>query len=109
MAVNAGIDMSMVPYEVEFCDLLRELVDEGRVSMTRIDDAVRRILRLKIRLGLLDKQTWDKDVKQLAQEFPDFASEGFAAEAERMADTVRPEEAERNAGKACGFRSKRQS
>ena len=86
MAINAGIDMSMVPYEVEFCDLLRQLVDEGRVSQARIDDAVRRILRLKVRLGLLDKSTWDKSAEQLAQEFPDFASEGFAREAEQMAE-----------------------
>ena len=86
LAINAGIDMSMVPYEVEFCDLLKELVNEGRVSMTRIDDAVRRILRLKIRLGLMDKKTWDKDEKKLAKEFPDFASEGFAHEAEEMAE-----------------------
>ena len=86
MAINAGIDMSMVPYEVEFCDLLRELVDEGRVSKARIDDAVRRILRLKVRLGMLDKQTWDKTPEQLAAEFPDFAGEGFAREAEQMAE-----------------------
>ena len=86
MAINAGIDMSMVPYEVEFCDLLRELVDEGRVSKARIDDAVRRILRLKVRLGMLDKQTWDKTPEQLATEFPDFAGEGFAREAEQMAE-----------------------
>ena len=86
LAINAGIDMSMVPYEVEFCDLLKELVNEGRVSMTRIDDAVRRILRLKIRLGLMDKKTWDKDEKKLAKEFPDFASQRFANEAVRMAE-----------------------
>ena len=86
MAINAGIDMSMVPYEVEFCDLLRELVDEGRISKARIDDAVRRILRLKVRLGMLDKQTWDKTPEQLAAEFPDFAGEGFAREAEQMAE-----------------------
>ena len=86
MAINAGIDMSMVPYEVEFCDLLRELVDEGRVSMERINDAVRRVLRLKIRLGLLDKQTWDFSPEQLAEQFPDFASEGFANEAEQMTE-----------------------
>ena len=86
MAINAGIDMSMVPYEVEFCDLLRELVDEGRVSKARIDDAVRRILRMKIRLGLLDKETWDKDVQELAKEFPDFAGDGFAQEAEQIAE-----------------------
>ena len=86
MAINAGIDMSMVPYEVEFCDLLKELVDEGRVSMQRIDDAVRRVLRLKVRLGMLDKQTWDFTPEQLAQQFPDFAGEGFVAEAEQMAE-----------------------
>ena len=86
MAINAGIDMSMVPYEVEFCDLLHELVNEGRVSKARIDDAVRRILRLKIRLGLLDKETWDKDTKSLAEEFPNFACEDFAREAEQMAE-----------------------
>ena len=55
IAINAGIDMSMDPYSVEFCILLKELVQEGKVSMTRIDDAVRRILRAKYRLGLFDK------------------------------------------------------
>lgn len=45
--------MSMVPYEVSFCDYLKELVEEGEVSMERIDDAVARVLRLKYRLGLL--------------------------------------------------------
>ena len=55
MAVNAGIDMSMDPYSVEFCILLKELVEEGQVKMERIDDAVRRILRLKLRLNLFDE------------------------------------------------------
>ncbi len=54
IAINAGIDMSMDPYSVDFCILLKELVQEGKVSMTRIDDAVRRILRAKYRLGLFD-------------------------------------------------------
>ncbi len=54
IAINAGIDMSMDPYSVDFCILLKELVQEGKVSMSRIDDAVRRILRLKYRLGLFD-------------------------------------------------------
>ena len=54
IAINAGIDMSMDPYSVEFCILLKELVQEGKVSMDRIDDAVRRILRAKYRLGLFD-------------------------------------------------------
>ena len=55
IAINAGIDMSMDPYSVEFCVLLKELVQEGKVSMDRIDDAVRRILRAKYRLGLFEK------------------------------------------------------
>ena len=55
IAINAGIDMSMDPYSVEFCILLKELVNEGQVKMSRIDDAVRRILRTKYRLGLFDK------------------------------------------------------
>ena len=59
LAINAGIDMTMDPYSTDFCDLLVELVNEGRVPMSRIDDAVRRILRLKIRIGLMDCSTWD--------------------------------------------------
>ena len=55
IAINAGIDMSMDPYSVEFCILLKELVQEGKVSMERIDDAVRRILRVKYRLNLFDQ------------------------------------------------------
>ena len=54
IAINAGIDMSMDPYSVDFCVLLKELVEEGQVPMSRIDDAVSRILRLKYRLGLFD-------------------------------------------------------
>ena len=54
IAINAGIDMSMDPYSVDFCVLLKELVQEGKVSMSRIDDAVSRILRVKYRLGLFD-------------------------------------------------------
>ena len=55
LAINAGIDMSMDPYSVDFCILLKQLVEEGKVSMTRINDAVRRILRLKYRLNLFEK------------------------------------------------------
>ncbi|MDE6298098.1 MAG: glycoside hydrolase family 3 C-terminal domain-containing protein [Muribaculaceae bacterium] len=54
LAINAGIDMSMTPYDVEFCRLLKELVDEGKVKMERIDDAVSRIIRFKLRLGLYE-------------------------------------------------------
>lgn len=55
IAINAGIDMSMDPYDWRFCTLLKELVDEGEVPMSRIDDAARRVLRLKYRLNLFDK------------------------------------------------------
>ena len=55
LAINAGVDMSMDPYSVEFCILLKQLVQEGKVSQARIDDAVRRILRVKYRLGLFDQ------------------------------------------------------
>jgi beta-glucosidase len=54
MAVNAGIDMSMVPSDFSFFDLLKEAVQKGEVPMTRIDDAVRRILIMKENLGLFD-------------------------------------------------------
>lgn len=96
MAINAGIDMTMDPYSTDFCTLLTELVNEGRVPMSRIDDAVRRILRLKIRIGLMDRSTWDipyervkgmkKKDKTLAEMYPDFGSEKFAQEALNMAE-----------------------
>ena len=54
IAINAGIDMAMEPYDLNYCILLKELVNEGKVSMERIDDAVRRVLRLKYRLQLFE-------------------------------------------------------
>ncbi|PUZ25648.1 beta-glucosidase [Chitinophaga parva] len=54
MAINAGIDMSMVPMDYSFPDLLKEAVQKGEVPMSRIDDAVRRILTLKYKLGLFE-------------------------------------------------------
>ncbi|MFO7999908.1 MAG: glycoside hydrolase family 3 N-terminal domain-containing protein [Marinilabilia sp.] len=54
LAVNSGVDMSMIPYNFDFCDHLVELVNEDEVPMSRIDDAVRRILNLKHKLGLFD-------------------------------------------------------
>ena len=53
-AINAGIDMSMVPGDFSFFDLLREAVQKKEVPMSRIDDAVRRILTLKMRVGLFN-------------------------------------------------------
>ena len=57
LAILAGIDMSMVPSDYSFSDLLVQLVKEGKVPMPRIDEAVRRILRLKFDLGLFDNPT----------------------------------------------------
>lgn len=68
LAINAGIDMSMVPYNFRFCDHLIELVEEGEVPMSRIDEAVRRILQVKKDLGLFENpNTYLKD-------YPGFAA-----------------------------------
>lgn len=80
IAINAGIDMSMVPYEVNFCTYLKELVEEGKVSMARIDDAVSRVLRLKYRLGLFDNPYWD------IMKYDQFASPEFASVALQAAE-----------------------
>lgn len=61
-SINAGVDMSMIPYDVNFCPLLVELVREGKVAEERIDDAAARIIRMKLRLGLIDTpNTYVKD------------------------------------------------
>lgn len=80
IAINAGIDMSMVPYEVSFCTYLKELVEEGKVSMARINDAVARVLRLKYRLGLFDNPYWD------IRKYDQFASPEFASVALQAAE-----------------------
>lgn len=81
MAINAGIDMSMDPYSTDFCTLLKELVAEGRVPMSRIDDAVRRILRFKMRAGLFERPM------SYAKDYPRFGHadhEAAALEAARQ-------------------------
>ena len=83
IAINAGIDMSMDPYSVEFCILLKELVNEGKVKMSRIDDAVRRILRAKYRLGLFDEpNTGGKGFEKFGCE--EFAQASLKAAEESM-------------------------
>lgn len=72
IGINAGIDISMVPYDPSFCTDLKALVEEGRVPMSRIDDAVARILRLKYRLGLFDKPYVSP------KNYKDFGSQKFA-------------------------------
>ena len=59
IGINAGIDMVMDPYDPSACDLIVELANEGAIPMSRIDDAVARVLRLKYRLGLFENPTWD--------------------------------------------------
>ena len=80
LAINAGIDMSMVPYEWSFCTDLKELVEEGEVSMERIDDAVRRILRLKLRLNLFEKPYYN------LEDYPKFACQEHADAALQAAE-----------------------
>jgi beta-glucosidase len=79
LAINAGVDLAMDPYSWDFCVLLKQLALEGAVSMNRIDDAVRRILRLKHRLGLFEAPLTDP------ADYPDFASADHAAAARSAA------------------------
>lgn len=80
LAINAGIDMSMIPYQYEpFTTGLVELVKEGKVSEERINDAVRRILRVKLALNLFEKPLTDP------QDYPKFGSEEFEQAAYEMA------------------------
>ena len=72
IAINAGIDMVMEPYNPDACDYLIQLANEGQIPMSRIDDAVRRILRMKYRLGLFDHPT------QKLKSYPKFGGEEFA-------------------------------
>ena len=79
LAINAGIDMVMDPYDTLCCADLKAAVEEKLIPMSRIDDAVRRVLRLKYRLGLFDNPVWDVDG------FDKYASEEFAAVAKLAA------------------------
>ncbi len=72
LAVNAGLDMCMEPYDASFAADLIELVNEGAVKPERIDDAVRRILYVKFKIGLFDKIQTDFDL------YPDYGSAAFA-------------------------------
>lgn len=80
LAINAGIDMAMEPYDWKFCTLLKELVQEGEVPMSRIDDAVARVLRLKYRLGLFEKPY------NSLKDYPLFGSAEHAAAALQAAE-----------------------
>ena len=77
MGINAGIDMIMDPYDPECVNVIVDLAESGEIPMARIDDAVRRILRLKVRLGLFDNPSWEYDYKDFGCD--KFAKESFAA------------------------------
>ena len=79
IGINAGIDMIMDPYDPTVCDDIVELVKEGRISRARLDDAVRRVLRLKVRLGLFENPVWSVDG------YDEFASEAFREKAYQAA------------------------
>lgn len=81
MAVMAGIDMSMVPYDASFATLLAELVREGKVPMARIDEAVTRILTVKYELGLFTNALPDP---ALGERFATPASQAVNLEAARQ-------------------------
>ncbi len=68
IGINAGIDMIMDPYDPKCCEDIKTLVEEGKIPMSRIDDAVRRILRLKVRLGLFDNPTWGPSLERFGSE-----------------------------------------
>ena len=78
LAVNAGIDMIMVPSELTYGPLLKELIEEGTIPKERIDDAARRIIRMKVRAGLFDK-------KPAKADYSKFGSVEFARKAYRAA------------------------
>jgi beta-glucosidase len=73
IAVNAGVDMSMVPYDYSFCIDLEQLVKEGKVPMGRINESVKRILRVKYELGLFEHPVGNPD------DYPKFGSAEFSA------------------------------
>ena len=79
-AINAGVDMVMEPYNVAFCPTLVQLVKDKEVPMSRIDDAVRRVLRMKFRLGLFDRPNWS------VADYPKFGSKEHEAAAKKAAD-----------------------
>ena len=80
LAINAGNDMSMIPYDYkQFCNDLVALVKEGRVSQARIDDAVKRILRVKFELALFETPV------TYASDYPKFGSAAYAKAAQNTA------------------------
>ena len=79
LAINAGIDMIMDPYDTLCCADIKAAVQEKLIPMSRIDDAVRRVIRLKYRLGLFDNPVWD------VSGYDKFGCEEFVAQAREAA------------------------
>jgi beta-glucosidase len=73
IAINAGIDMSMVPYDYSFCKYLKELVNGHKVPMTRINESVKRILKVKYELGIFERPVGNP------ADYPKFGSPEFEA------------------------------
>ena len=80
MSVEAGMDMSMTPVTLDFPKLLLELVEEGTISEERIDLSVARILAVKVKMGLYEKNVWNP------ADYPKFGGEEFAALARQSAE-----------------------
>jgi beta-glucosidase len=80
LAVNAGIDMCIVPYDYSFYNYLIQNVHEGKVPISRIDESVRRILHVKYELGLFDRPVGNPE------DYPDFGSDKFKAISRKAAD-----------------------
>lgn len=81
MAIEAGVDMSMVPDDFSFTEHLVELVEEGSLSESRLDESVRRILQLKYELGLFEQA-----IPAKARSYPQFGSEAHRQVAQQLAE-----------------------
>ena len=84
-AIMAGIDMGMVPFDAGYCDLLIDLVEEGRIPLKRINEAVRRILTVKFKLGLFENRYIDEEATKV---IGDRASRNLALQAARQSITL---------------------
>ena len=80
IAILAGMDMSMTPVSTDFPRHVVELVDEGEIPLSRIDEAVARIIALKVKLGLYEQNVWNPS------EFPKYGSAEHAALARQSAE-----------------------
>ena len=80
MAIDAGLDMSMVPSDFSFAEHLIDLVKEGKINEKRLDESVRRILRVKYTLGLFETPV------TFPEDYPEFGSEEFRNVSQKAAE-----------------------